>query len=57
MKGVVLIVEDDQDIMDVITILLRREGFSVLQACNGRKALEQISKAKEVRKALKDPPA
>ena len=48
MKGVVLIVEDDQDIMDVITILLRREGFSVLQACTGRKALEQISKAQDL---------
>ena len=48
MKGVVLIVEDDQDIMDVITILLRREGFSVLQADNGQKALEQISKAPDL---------
>ena len=48
MKGVVLIVEDDPDIMDVITILLRREGFSVLQADNGQKALEQISKAPDL---------
>lgn len=48
MKGVVLIVEDDQDIMDVITILLRREGFSVLQADNGQKALEQIGKAPDL---------
>lgn len=48
MKGVVLIVEDDQDIMDVITILLRREGFSVLQADNGQKALEQTGKAPDL---------
>ena len=43
MKGTILIVEDDRDIMEVITILLRREGFRVLQAQTGEAALEQIS--------------
>ena len=42
MKGTVLIVEDDQDIMEVITILLRREGFGVLQAKTGQEALDRI---------------
>lgn len=44
MKGTILIVEDDQDIREVITILLRREGYSTLQAENGQKALEQVHK-------------
>ena len=44
MKSTVLIVEDDRDIMDVITILLRREDFGVLQAQTGEAALEQISR-------------
>ena len=44
MKDTILIVEDDQDIMDVITILLRREGYNVLRAANGKEALEQVNK-------------
>ena len=40
----ILIVEDDQDIMEVITILLRREGYNVLRAANGKEALEQVNK-------------
>ena len=44
MKGTVMIVEDDQDIREVITILLRREGYSTLQAENGQKALEMVHK-------------
>ena len=41
MKSTILIVEDDRDIMEVVTILLRREGFSVLQAQTGEAALGQ----------------
>ena len=41
MKSTILIVEDDTDIMEVVTILLRREGFSVLQAQTGEAALGQ----------------
>ena len=44
MEGTILIVEDDQDILDVITILLGREGARVLKASTGREGLEQISK-------------
>ena len=44
MKDTILIVEDDQDIMEVITILLRREGYNVLRAANGKEALEQVNK-------------
>ena len=41
MKSTILIVEDDRDIMEVVTILLRREGFGVLQALTGEVALGQ----------------
>ena len=44
MKDTILIVEDDQDILEVVTILLRREGAGVLKATTGREALEQITK-------------
>lgn len=44
MKDTVLIVEDDRDIREVVTILLGREGFKTLQAATGKEALEQIRK-------------
>ncbi len=36
----ILIVEDDQTVRQVMTKLLTREGFMVLEACEGRTALE-----------------
>ena len=42
MKDTILIVEDDQDILEVITILLRREGYNVLRAENGKAAFKPI---------------
>ena len=44
MKDTILIVEDDRDIMEVVTIMLGREGFKVLKASTGQEALDQISK-------------
>ena len=44
MKDTILIVEDDHDILEVVTILLGREGFKVLKASTGQEALDQISK-------------
>lgn len=43
LKDTILIVEDDRDISEVVTILLGREGFKTLQAATGEKALEEIS--------------
>ncbi len=44
MKDTVLIVEDDRDIREVVTILLGKEGYNTLQAATGEKALEEISR-------------
>jgi DNA-binding response OmpR family regulator len=38
--GIALIVEDDPHIADLVELYLRREGFRVLQAQDGTKALE-----------------
>ena len=44
MKDTILIVEDDRDIREVVTILLGREGVKTLQAATGEEALEEISR-------------
>ncbi len=44
MEDTILIVEDDQDILDVVTILLGRERFRVLKAMTGEEALAQMTK-------------
>ncbi len=40
MNECVLVVDDDREIVQAITLLLEREGFRVLQAYNGWEALE-----------------
>lgn len=42
MKDTIMIVEDDQDIRTIITILLNREGYNTLQAATGEEALAQV---------------
>lgn len=44
MEDTILIVEDDQDILDVVTILLGRERFRVLKTMTGEEALAQMTK-------------
>lgn len=41
-KPRILIVEDDQDNADLLTLLLRREHYEVQSACNGNEAMEMI---------------
>ena len=41
-RGTVLIVEDDQDIREAITILLKREGYKAMAARTGAEALEKV---------------
>lgn len=48
MKDTILIVEDDRDIREVITILLGREGFHTLQAETGQEALEKIRRCPDL---------
>ncbi|MHB8296877.1 MAG: response regulator transcription factor [Acidimicrobiales bacterium] len=40
--GTVLVVEDDPNIADLVDMYLRREGFRVLQASDGRRGLELV---------------
>ena len=42
----VLVVEDDPDILDLLEYSLRQEGFGVIQATSGRRALELAEREK-----------
>jgi diguanylate cyclase (GGDEF)-like protein len=41
-KKRILVVDDDDDIRDVLTILLKSEGFEVEEASNGKNAIDKI---------------
>ena len=45
-KGVVLVVDDEAPIRDILGFYLKRAGYHVLMAGNGRQALEEIGKLK-----------
>ncbi len=47
--GKILVVDDDQSTLDMISLMLEKEGFQVLTAINGRIALEM---AREHRPSL-----
>jgi len=38
----ILVVDDDQDVIDIITLSLRDKGFSLVSASNGIEALEKL---------------
>ena len=38
----ILIVDDEQDIRQILTILLTGEGYEVICACNGEEAIERV---------------
>jgi CheY-like chemotaxis protein len=44
----ILVVEDDPDILDTVGELLRAAGYSVLLACDGDDALDQLHAAREL---------
>ena len=44
----ILVVDDDQDIREVVSILLGSEGYKVLQAGNGGDAVEMVYADKEI---------
>lgn len=43
MSGSVLIVDDDEDVREMMTVLLTAEGLTACTAANGRDALDQIA--------------
>lgn len=43
-KGVVLVVDDEAQIRDILAFYLKRAGYQILLAENGRKALEEMAK-------------
>ncbi|MBN1823986.1 MAG: response regulator [Endomicrobiales bacterium] len=38
----VMIVDDENDVVELVTFILSKEGYQVIQAFNGREALEKI---------------
>ena len=46
----ILIVEDDDQLRDVLRLVLTEEGFEVIQAPNGKAAMEALEAAKADRK-------
>ena len=52
MNHTILIVEDEKGIRETLAIFLRNQGYSVIQAINGKDALEKVTK--EVHLAIVD---
>jgi len=44
MKGMILVVEDEQAIADLVRAYLRRDGFDVVWSSSGEQALEELSR-------------
>ena len=42
--GTIVVVEDDPNIADLVDLYLRREGYRVLQACDGTQGLELVGR-------------
>jgi two-component system OmpR family response regulator/two-component system alkaline phosphatase synthesis response regulator PhoP len=40
----ILVVDDNEDIRNLLTLILEKEGFSVFQGVDGRDGLEEISR-------------
>jgi two-component system, OmpR family, response regulator len=45
-KALVLVVEDNEDVRNIVTICLRRNGYAVVEAADGSSALEAFSNTK-----------
>lgn len=43
MNDKIMVVDDDQDIREVIQVLLSSEGYNVIEASNGKEALELVN--------------
>ena len=47
----ILLVEDEQRVRDLLSTVLRRCGYTVLEACRGEEALEVAARITELRPA------
>ncbi len=45
-KALILVVEDNDDVRDIVTIYLRRNGFSVSEAADGQTAVDALASIK-----------
>ena len=48
MKKTILIVDDEQDILDLLSYNLSKEGFALITARNGKEALEKVKQKPDV---------
>jgi CheY-like chemotaxis protein len=53
-QGTVLLADDDKDLRSAIESVLVSEGYSVLEACDGSRALEMLASAADKRGPLPD---
>ncbi|MGA2090708.1 MAG: response regulator [Endomicrobiales bacterium] len=49
----IMIVDDEKDVVDLLSFVLRKDGHEVVSACNGRDALEQIGILSSTQKVVK----
>ena len=42
MKETILIIEDEEDILALLSSLLASEGYNIITACNGREGLDKF---------------
>jgi len=54
MAKTILIVDDSSSLRTVVKIALVRSGYEVLEACDGKQALEQLDKAAKVHLIVSD---
>ena len=53
-RGAVMVVDDDDDIRETITLLLQGEGYTTLESRSGREALARLKAGGEVAVILLD---
>ena len=48
MKKTILVVDDEKDIINLLSFNLSQEGFAVITACNGKEALDKVKQKPEL---------
>ncbi len=39
----ILVVDDEKDVVELLSFLLQKDGYDIVTACNGREALEKVA--------------